>query len=66
MIIDSSKMNQITPKGCHAFRREPYHPFGILSFTQNFLQTCHPFGIETAQHQRVSKLSFEINQWNVQ
>ena len=56
MIIDSSKMDQITPKGCHALGRKPCHlfrqaqhtAFGILSFTPNLLQSCHPFGIVTA------------------
>ena len=57
MIIDSSKMDQITPKGCHALGRKLCHPFGILSFTYNFLQFCHPFGIETAQHQLNKKQS---------
>ena len=62
MIIDSNKIDRITPKGCHAFGRKLCHlfrhgerksnrqhtAFGILSFTHNFLQSCHPFGIETA------------------
>jgi len=54
MIIDSSKIDVITPKGCHTFWHKPYHPFGILSFTHNFLQSYHPFGIKRAYHQLLS------------